>query len=393
MTLQAHCGGHNNRHNRATTRGQGNPLPTSTNLCRSVDARQILCWGCLLGLLAGCGNGPAPAPTTTAPPDSAEANPAPQQPVDTGTQTTDPNDPKSKTKWIGDIPYDVFYDQPLVVASDNTSLAPVVGNTPSVDPPVDMPPNSPSDSTPTAPATGSPSSGPDWQQLASADVLHEEVTRLRNALTTNLNTLATYNRNIETIANDGASVAALAAVVEVHPDDVSWKEKAKYVRDLGYQIYMKADGTGRGPFDATKEPFEQIVAMLNGGPPPDMESEDKVPMADIADRSELMKRVKKSFDFLRAEINTEARFKESPEDIIREAAVLGSFGGIIATESYDSADQEKYRQFVRDFMQANIDVAVAAQADDFSKFEEARNRIQKACDACHGEYAFGDEGF
>jgi len=72
---------------------------------------------------------------------------------------------------------------------------------------------------------------------------------------------------------------------------------------------------------------------------------------------------------------------------------MASFGGLISTDGYDSADEEQYQQFVHDFMQANIDVAKAAQADDFASFEDARNRIQKACDACHAEYAFGSDGF
>jgi hypothetical protein len=113
-------------------------------------------------------------------------------------------------------------------------------------------------------------------------------------------------------------------------------------------------------------PFEQIIGILNGGPPPEMESEDNVPFAAVADRSELMKRIKKSFDYLRTDITTEGRFKELPDDVIREASVLASFGRLISTESYDSADQEQYRQFVGDFMQANVDVAAASKAGDFS---------------------------
>src|SRR5690606_16081360 len=177
-------------------------------------------------------------------------------------------------------------------------------------------------SQPSAPAEAPTGSGPDWPQLVQAEVLNDAVTQIRNRLTTNLNTLATYNRNLDAIVTDGACLAALAAVAEVHPDEVSWKDKAKYVRDLGYEIYQNAGNTGREPYEATKLPFEQIVAILNGGPPPDIDAGDTVPFADVADRTEMMKRIKQSFDFLRAEINTESRFKESPEEIVREASVL-----------------------------------------------------------------------
>jgi hypothetical protein len=348
----------------------------------------------VLMTLPGCGGdsmpetAPAEPTQPTATPDAA---PAPAQ----TTQQPAADDPRSKTRWVGNIPYDVFYDQPLAVAAETSSLtpsAPILGaTTPSPElTPSQIPAAEDLPSTPTTAATTG--DGPDWETAISAEVLNEAVTKLRNELTTNLNTLATYNRNIEAIANDGACLAALAAVAEVHPQAVSWQDNAKYVRDLGYQIYTNADGTGRGPFDATKLPFEQIVAVLNGGPPPEMEAEDQLPFADVADRSELMKRIKKSFDFLRTDVTTEARFQESPDDVVREASVLASFGGLISTESYDSADQEKYQQFVRDFLQANVDVAAASKAGDFSAFEAARSRIQKACNDCHAEYAFGNEG-
>ena len=346
----------------------------------------------LVGALSvlGCGGDAAPAPD---PQSSATQSGAPSTPEQTSTAppAVDPGDPKSKTKWVGGIPYDVFYDQPLVVASENTSSVPVIAAGPGTQPE----PVPPADTSSSPPTTSDSSAGgaPDWQQLAAADVLNEEVKRLRNSLTTNLNTLATYNRNIDSIVNDGATLAALAAVVEVHPDRVSWTDNAKFVRDLGYEIYMKADGSGRGPFEATKLPFEQIVEILNGGPPPDLEATDKVPFSDVADRSEMMKRIKASFEYLKAEINTEARFKESPEDVTREASVLASMGGMISTDSYDSTDEEEYQKFVTNFIQACVDMSTAATTDDYSKFEDARSRVQNACNACHGEYAFGDEGF
>lgn len=361
-------------------------------VCPTQQTAAALCLALLI--LPGCGPAPAPDPAPTSAPPAETSTPA--APAGQTTPSPDQGD-ESKTKWVGDIPYDVFYDQPLVVAADSSTLAPSISTSDASVAAADMAPPTRADPTPApsaaAPTQPSAGAGPDWPQLVKAEVLNEAVTRIRNRLTTNLNTLATYNRNIDAIVTDGASLAALAAVAEVHPEAVSWKDKAKYVRDLGYEIYQNAGGTGREPYDATKLPFEQIVAILNGGPPPDIEAADSVPFADVADRTEMMKRIKKSFDFLRAEINTESRFKESPEDIIREASVLAGFGGVLSHESYDSADQEMYQQFIRDFMQANIEVKKATEADNFASFEAARNRIQQACDKCHGEYAFGSDSF
>jgi hypothetical protein len=360
-----------------------------SNPVRSTQAAAAAVCAVLM-TLTGCGPAPAPAPQ---PAPSADTS---TPPVEQASQAPARSDREaSTTKWVGDIPYDVFYDQPLMVAADNSTLAPAISTSASEPPAAEMTAPATSDLPAETPAAAQPplGSGPDWTQLVTADVLNDAVTQIRNRLTTHLNTLATYNRNLDAIVTDGASLAALAAVAEVHPDAVSWKDKAKYVRDLGYAISQSADGTGRGPYDATKLPFEQIVAILNGGPPPDIDAEDIVPFADVADRYEMMKRIKLSFDFLRAEINTQSRFKESPEEIVREASVLAGFGGVLSHESYDSADQEMYQNFIREFMQANMDVAKAARSDDFSGFESARNRVQQACDRCHAEYAFGTDSF
>ncbi len=45
-----------------------------------------------------------------------------------------------------------------------------------------------------------------------------------------------------------------------HSEPSNWKEKAKYVRDLNYEILGKATEKGSGPFKATQELFEQITA-------------------------------------------------------------------------------------------------------------------------------------
>ena len=241
-------------------------------------------------------------------------------------------------------------------------------------------------------ATPTAASSTDWQRLASIDVLNEEVKQLRNRLTVNLRTVATYNRNLDAVANDSVMLAGVAAVISTHPGSLSWRPHANIVRDLAAKVAAEATESGREHYAEAQLAFEQIVTILNGGAAPEIKAPESIPFSDVADRSELMKRTKRSFDWLKAEVNTQERFAEMPEDIVREATILAVIGGLISTESYDSAVEPQYQQFAHEFIEANLAITTAVKATNFEQFTIARDRVQNSCAACHGEYAFGDEG-
>lgn len=353
----------------------------------------------LLGMLAiafgvGCGGGPSAPPARPASGDVSDGN-GPVKPADARPETVVKVDPARKeTKWIGTIPYDVFYDRPLEIAADGTRLD---GGTPALATATD--PASASTALPDTPAPESEPApkpsivGPDWKAVIPMPVLEEEVKVLRTRLGANLNTLATYNKNIPAIANDGNILAAMAAVAVVHPDAVNWKEKAPFVRDLAYNIFISADGTGRTPYTATKEPFDRIITMLDGGPPPDMEAEPLVPFADVIYIPEMMKRIDSSVTALKANINTEQRMKEDPNSVIRELRVLATFAAIMGTEGYEFAGEQKYQDFVKAFRDAGLEGADAVAAGNFIAFQEALNKLQSSCGTCHQQYRNKESAF
>ena len=152
-------------------------------------------------LLAGCGGGEepaaAPAGQTAAPAATQAGAPAAAQPSNP-TASVAPTQRSSATKWIGGIPYDVFYDNPLEVASDQTLLsnaaaapaAPSVGTPPpaTIETPMPTPAPSPGAATPPPASSGG---GIDWAAVAPMEQLEEAITSIRNELQNKLNTLAT----------------------------------------------------------------------------------------------------------------------------------------------------------------------------------------------------------
>lgn len=224
-------------------------------------------------------------------------------------------------------------------------------------------------------------------------MLVEEVKLLRTSLTGNLQTVATFNKAQKPIALDGAILAALAAVTTVHPDSVSWKPNAHFVRDLAFQINENSAGTGREPYTKTKEPFDKLLVVLDGGKPPEMDSPESVPFSEVAYTSDLMKRIELSFNNLKTNINTDAKLKENAADAEREVRILLTLGTMIGDASYDNADQPAYQGFLKRFTDGARSGVQAIHTGNLPDFQAAINQIQTTCAECHQQYKGSETGF
>lgn len=371
---------------------------------RNADrcSRRALVLGLFCGLstISGCGGGgsapqqqssqaPGPAPAAVA---AAPVEPAPAAPQ------VDPN--KKETKWIGEIPYDVFYDQPLTIAADTSRVGGTVpasltsttpaGNAGSEAASMTKPPGA--GETPSA-APAASSSAVAWQQIIPMPVLVEVVKEIRTRLTGNLQTVATYNKSAAAISTDGTILAAMAAIAAKHPEELNWKANAKYVRDLGYDIYSNAGPSGRDPWMKSKEPFDQAVVVIDGGNPPARDSADDVPLAEAVYASEMMKQIEVLFNSLKANINTDARLKEDPAKIDREMRLMAALGTIMTDHSYDNAVEKKYQDYFKTFIDGALEGAAATKAQDFAGFQAALNKIQTTCSECHQQFRGADTGF
>jgi hypothetical protein len=335
-------------------------------------------------------------------PPAAEPQPAVSQPAAAlagqPAVAPPPQARSGDTKWIGGIPYDVFYDRPLEIASDQTQLAAAGTDVPTPQVPNASPMPAETPETPENPPPGSESMAAaggavDWQKVAPIEQISEEISAVRNDLQQKLNTLATYNNSWEMIGVDATELAALAGVVERHPADVSWKENAKVARELASQINSNAAKTGRTAYDATKAPYDSLVDLLSGNPPPEVEAEDQAPFADFADRSVLMSRMESTLNNLKANINTPEKLAESPAEIKRKLTVLATLASVVSTDSYDYTAEPQYQKFVQTFVNAAVMGRDAVDANNYEGFQSSLGELQKTCNDCHGKYAFGGDEF
>lgn len=357
--------------------------------------------GCLLGVW-GCtgkktptepqansqsaGTSEAPSNTTaSSPPAPSESGSASSQ-----SESTAAKSGQSQQKYVDGIPYDVFFDQPLVVAAENQGGAPAVVSSPEV---AMSSPQSTPDSTEPAPSPASDSTPPaatasaDWSEIISRELLQDEVNRLRNSLTNNLNSVGNFNRELLAIQADAAVLAALAGIAGQHEADFTWKEKSKYIRDMAAVIAEAAESRGRPAFEAAEKPFLNILEILNGGTPAELpDSDDATVFSDVSERNLLMKQVKINADFLSANISKESEMKDKKEEVIAKATVLAVIGKVVKHEDYVFADEEEYQKYCQMLIEGSLKMAEAANDDNFDAFKSGLDLMNKSCNDCHPKY-------
>lgn len=328
----------------------------------------------------------------------AEDEPAAETESETGTSgksttgkgTSSKKSSKPKQVMIGDIPKDVWFDDPLGVAANTAQIG---GGTPKAAVPA---PEVAATKTTTPAASNPPAEAPaaagggkdDWKSIISGEIIGEETKKIKARMTDGLSNVGRYNANYKDIIQvDGAVLAALAGIETAHPDPISWKGDAKFVRDLSSDIAAKAKGLGPPSYDPTKQTWEKLEGVLSGNKPGDLgESAPTVPFSEVARRQLLMKRMERAFNAMKLNINNEDTFKKSGEVATHESTLLAALAKVVGTEGYEAADEDDYQKFINEVIAGNQAVATAVKDGNFKAFNDGLTRCYKACNDCHASY-------
>jgi hypothetical protein len=381
----------------------------------AVSSRALMSsWALLVCTVSGCTPAPLPSssPSTTASSSSpATENTAVGGPGALGDgerQVSEHTDAQGR-KWLGDVPYDVFFDDPLGVAAEGRSENRPKGaltespKSKSEVATVERPhassttaPTSATDAVPSAaakPAGGTAAkpagASAEWGELIDADVLDAEVKHIRTELTAGLQSVGKYNAHYQEIAVSAATLAALAEIVVELPRSTSWKEHAANVRDLAASIHDSAKALGGQAYQATKGPSDQLMDVLDGNVPAGLPAAEPMrDLAQVANRSSLMKRMDRSFQHLKKGGSAQQLLKKDAGQAVEDAAILAVLSRVISVGHYDSADDPKYHGQATELTRAASDLATAAKSGEAPAFADALTRIQKRCDACHADFRF-----
>jgi len=301
--------------------------------------------------------------------------------------------------FYGKFPRDVWYDDPLGVAKNEQAVAVAtpsggaMGGSPAPMTGGGTPSPMPKPAGTSAPSAGAAT---DWKSMIALPILEGEVKTIQSNLQSSMQTVGKYNAHIQAPNKDiptlGATIAALAAIAIEHPDAVSWKADAKFIRDAGTRIEESAKEPGKKAFDATTGPYEQMVALLAKNKPAGLPmAKDTLPFGECADRGGLMRRMEKASNYLEKEINTEAKLKSELEKIVHEATMLQTLTHVIAHKSYTSAEEKDYAGFAQALETACRDLITAAKGGNYMGYTDNLSIIKKKCDECHNAgYRFGN---
>ena len=295
-------------------------------------------------------------------------------------------------KWFGDVPLDAFFDQPYAVASDVTPLAgnaaitAVVSNPGSTDVP-DPTMTEPPFKAPETETTPPPAGGDSWGDLISEVELDNEVKAIRNFLNENLQSVSNYNASMLMIPPKAATLAALAGVAIEHPNSVSWKADAKYVRDLGKQ--MNAETLRSGPKDQKRilELYEAMSDTLNRSRPAGLaEPPESDGFAEASEMRLLMHRMDEAEKRMKTEAGTDTALTSRKEMVAHEAALMATLAKIVTLPGYGYEDDPKFTGYAKTVVEAAMAIKGAAEGNDFANYELALTKVSTTCSNCHSDY-------
>ena len=285
-------------------------------------------------------------------------------------------------KWFGNVPMDAFFDEPYAIANDTT---PIGGSTTT---PAVTSQTGTTTETGTVPESAPASLSSDsWNDLITVAELDDEVKTIRNFLNENLQSVSNYNSSMLMIPPKVATLGALAEVAMEHPDAVSWKDDAKYVRDLARK--MNSDTLHAGPKDQRRllELYEAVSDTLNRSRPADLEEPSETDtFADVAEMRLLMRRIEEAEKRLKTEASTDTGLASRKEMVTREAALIATLAKIVTLPGYGYEDDQRFKGYAAEVIQAALAIKIAATDNDFTDYELALTRISTNCSSCHSDY-------
>ena len=282
---------------------------------------------------------------------------------------------KDGRQWYGDVPLNVFLDDPNREASDTrtsgTQGAPVAQPTDPVEP------------VPTEPEVASSGSS-DWGTLIPVTVLDNEVKNAANRIKGKVISVGAFNSGFLELPPYIGSMAAMAHIATMHPEEVRWKENAAAIRTLSAEMVSEPLKRGAASQRKLQGAFESIEEILQGSTPAELpEIDESAGFLDVADFGDLMKRLEAAQNWLTVNVGSEEALKEKKEEAAHEAHVLAALAQVIADEGYGYSDDEEFLGHSEPMRDAALKIAEATESGDFAEVEAGLSRIMKSCTECH----------
>lgn len=342
----------------------------------------------LILLCCGCGDDAAPdgegANSETVARSGGEPDAGSTQTAQSSTGNDGLREDAAGRKWYGDIPLDVWFDDPLEVVANSAT----VPQEPQVT--AQTTPDEGQTDVPAEPDASDSGSGPgqlEWLTVMPAPIFDAEIIRIRTKLGMSLNTVANYNLSMTEIPPDIGELAALANIAIEQDMGVTWGQNAAYVRDLAATMVEQPLMRGASTQRRLKGNFESIEDILNGNLPAGLPETD--PVSDFGtqvDYGLLMKRIERGSNWLKTNIVSAESMKENGDLALQECHVVATVAKIITHEDYGYSEDAEYLGYARPMRDAALQMSAAIKQENFEQFDTGISQVLQACTRCHTPY-------
>ena len=175
------------------------------------------------------------------------------------------------------------------------------------------------------------------------------------------------------------------AVISQYPEEIRWQSSSAFAQRIFARMAVNCKVGTQPVFNEAKQRQQDLQNLLKGGKLSG--NMDEVTWADTVDRGPSMLILEWAIrEHLLPYTNSEKKFRESKEDVVKYAELIAMFGNIIQQPGMNDADVEEYKQFAVVMTQAAMDATKAARANDAELVRTAVSRIDQACNKCHETY-------
>jgi hypothetical protein len=240
-----------------------------------------------------------------------------------------------------------------------------------------------------APTVGAtPASGTGWSKLIDAETIETEIKRISQELTKDVTAPAQFKGGgYKDCRRDFGVLAAMFGVAGEYDGDVRWKDSAPLLRDVFARAGRNCKVGTDGSFQEAKQRKQDLADLISGNRPKPSDAEQKANWSQVADRPPLMQRLMiAEVDRLQLWLASKQEFAARRDEIRHESQLMAAVADIITREGFEFADDDTYVGYANELKHAAMELAAAADSDNYDQAGKAFGKASKSCANCHEGY-------
>ena len=225
-----------------------------------------------------------------------------------------------------------------------------------------------------------------WKNLINGstieDLVKESATRLDGMLTT---PAKFAGGGVVETRREFTLLAATMAVIAQYPEEIRWQPSAAFAQRIFARVAANCKVGTQPVFNEAKQRQADLQTMLKGTKISG--NADEVSWADTADRGPTMQIMEWALrEHLAPLTSSEAKFRDSQDEIMKYAELLAVFGQVIQQPGMTDADDKQYMEYAITMTKAAQEVSKAVRSKDAELARTAVGRVDQACSKCHETY-------